>query len=129
MRKSPPTTRRMSATPARAMPMMSTGEDFFFGLASSSPSSSTAFLAGLPLPLAGAPFFIVAVLPLVDLPLADLPFFLTAAAFSSSASSSASGDSTTKRYLHLGQSILRPIRLLSLIGTCASQLGHCCLKL
>src|SRR5207249_12117804 len=41
----------------------------------------------------------------------------------------ATGSSTTKRYLHLGQSTFLPIRLPSLIGTKASQLGHCCLKL
>src|SRR6266567_484743 len=46
-----------------------------------------------------------------------------------SSGSSASGSSTTNRYLHLGQSILRPTRLGSRMGTIASQLGHCCLKL
>src|SRR5262249_55486917 len=35
----------------------------------------------------------------------------------------------TKRYLHLGQSIFLPTRPRSLIGTFASQLGHCWVKL
>ena len=38
------------------------------------------------------------------------------------------GDSTTKRYLHLGQPIFLPIRLASLTGTSASQLGQGCLN-
>src|SRR5262249_14487104 len=44
------------------------------------------------------------------------------------ASSRSPGSSTTKRYLHLGQSTFFPTRLESLMGTIASQLGHCCLK-
>src|SRR5437764_1325373 len=39
------------------------------------------------------------------------------------------GSSTTKRYLHFGQSILRPTRFGSRIGTIASQDGHWTLKL
>ena len=39
------------------------------------------------------------------------------------------GSSTRNRYLHLGQSIFLPTRPGSRIGTMASQLGHCCLKL
>ena len=47
----------------------------------------------------------------------------------SSASSSPLGSSTTKRYLHFGQSIRLPTRFGSRIGTSASQLGHWTLKL
>src|SRR5262249_10150084 len=69
----------------------------------------------------------------VALPLAGFLFvmeaFFLAGASSSSSSSSSTGSSTTKRYLHLGQSIFRPMSLGSRIGTIASQLGHCCLKL
>src|SRR5258708_4828160 len=45
-----------------------------------------------------------------------------------SLSSAPAGSSTMNRYLHLGQSILRPIKSGSRMGTNASQLGHCCLK-
>ena len=48
---------------------------------------------------------------------------------SSSSSASVPGSSTTKRYLHLGQSIFFPTKWISRIGIQASQLGHCCLKL
>src|SRR5262249_30385343 len=48
---------------------------------------------------------------------------------SNASSMPSSGSSTTKRCLHLGQSIFRPIKFVSLIGTVASQRGHCCLKL
>ena len=54
---------------------------------------------------------------------------VTVASAGSSAAPFPAGSSTTKRYLHLGQSILRPMRLGSRTGTIASQLGHCCLKL
>src|SRR5258708_2919519 len=47
---------------------------------------------------------------------------------SMSPSSPSIGSSTTKRYLHFGQSIFLPISLGSRTGTIASQLGHCCLK-
>src|SRR5262249_34682093 len=46
-----------------------------------------------------------------------------------SAPFSSGGASTTKRYLHLGQSILRPTSPISRMGTIASQLGQVCLKL
>src|SRR5262249_48329213 len=74
-------------------------------------------------PLASLPFLPGA------LPFLSPPFFLDGLSSSSSSSASGSGSSTTKRYLHLGQSILRPISPGSRIGTIASQLGHCCLKL
>src|SRR5262249_44359572 len=74
-------------------------------------------------PLASArPFLPFAVAPFLP----ALPFLAGA---SSSGSPPVSGFSTTKRYLHFGQSIFLPIRLGSRIGTIASQLGHCCLKL
>src|SRR5581483_9197575 len=78
----------------------------------SSSSSSSERRRGPALPLAGtfSPFF--------------LPF-----SSSSSSPAPASGSSTTNRYLHFGQSIFLPIRPMSLTGTIASQLGHCCLKL
>src|SRR5262249_6215317 len=47
---------------------------------------------------------------------------------SSSSPARLPGSSTTKRYLHLGQSTFLPTRLGSLMGTMASQLGHCCLN-
>ncbi len=117
----PPMARATTATAASPMPRTSIVEPlplcFFCGLASSSSSSSPGRRAGLPLP--GAGFLLVAADP-------DLPFLAGPASSSSSASS---GSSTTKRYLHLGQSIFRPTSLGSRIGTIASQLGHCCLKL
>src|SRR5262249_29216762 len=55
-----------------------------------------------------------------------LTFDFGSSAFSSPAT--LPGSSTTKRYLHLGQSTFFPAMLASLIGTIASQLGHCCLN-
>src|SRR5712692_296053 len=110
----PATARRITAAPPMTRPQRSFFEPpsfLDFGRSSSS-SSSRLFLPALPL--------------------AALPFFLAGAGASSSSNSSSSsstGSSTTKRYLHLGQSIFLPIKLSSLIVTIASQLGHCCLKL
>src|SRR3954469_21754176 len=96
---------------------------FFLGASSSSSSSSSGRCCSAPLPLSGA-------LPLTGfLAVTAELLFLPLAGFSSTSSSSGSGSSTTKRYLHLGQSIFLPIRPESRIGTIASQLGHCCLKL
>src|SRR5262245_36982503 len=93
----------------------------------SAPSPSMAmsrplpFLAGCPLrgassPLARAAFPAGFLLGLV----------LTAVLGASSpvSTSPLPGSSTTKRYLHFGQSTFFPIRLGSLIGTMPSQLGH-----
>ena len=79
--------------------------DFFFGGASSSSSCFTLALPGVFLATAPA-----------------CPPFLPLAVPSSSSSRSA-GDSTTKRYLHFGQSTFFPTRLV-LTETLASQLGH-----
>src|SRR5271163_729956 len=59
------------------------------------------------------------------------PFFFGVSTTSkpSSAAPSPSGFGTVKRYLHLGQSILRPMRLAPFTSTSASQLGHGVLKL
>ena len=95
--------------------------------------SGTGFVV-MALPLTGLPFM---GLPLAGLPLATLVagalasvvLVVLAAGLGAGLSSAAGGFSTVKRNLHLGQSIFRPTRLASLIGTCASQRGHSCLKL
>src|SRR3712207_2512714 len=86
--------------------------------ASSSSSSSRRLGPALPLAALAGASFLTPVGP-------DLPFL----PFGASSSSSGGGGSTTKRYLHLGQSIFLPTKPGSRMGTIASQLGHCCLKL
>src|SRR3989442_14844014 len=106
---------------------------FFFLPPSSSPASSSSSSGSRTFFLGGA---FMAALPLADLPFdvvsasssaPPLPAFLGLPALTACLSRSA-GSSTTKRYLHLGQSIFFPIMPASLTGTRASQLGHCCLK-
>src|SRR5262249_34373698 len=108
------TTMATTATTARPPPRISImlPPPFFFLEGRSSSSSPRRRGPALLGPLAPA------------LPLSPA-FFLSGLA----SSSSPSGSSTTNRYLHFGQSILRPISPGSRIGTIASQLGHCCLKL
>src|SRR5262249_32649439 len=113
---------------AKATPRTSVSElplCFFLGAgrsSSSSPRRGPALAAGLPVTAADLPAPLAAGLVVTA---AAFPFLAGA----SSASSGSSGSSTTKRYLHLGQSILRPISFGSRIGTLASQLGQGTLKL
>src|SRR5262245_55772386 len=122
-RKKPPTASRTRATRPRPMPRISTVEppDFFF-LGSSSSSSSRRRGPGLGLPGAALPLVGFLVVTLAGAP--GLAFL----AGLSSSSSPPLGSSTTKRYLHLGQSIFLPISWGLRIGTIASQLGHSCLN-
>src|SRR5262245_36738114 len=94
-----------TARTAMPIPTNRTVLDFFFG--ASSPSSDR------DLDLPGA-FRATAVAPPAD------PFFMPPSA----ASSSSPGASTTKRYLHFGQSIFLPMTEAFLIVTNVSQLGH-----
>src|SRR5260370_28533410 len=105
---------RATATTASVPPMSIVLLPALFSpLSAASAAAALARLAGV-LPLAA---------PLA--PAATIPAFLPPLAGVSFSAVSSAGSSTTKRYLHLGQSILRPIRPLSRIGTLVSQLGHC----
>src|SRR5579862_2143730 len=112
----PPITKPINATAATQPPTMSNMLVFFFGLSSSSASGFVFLSADLPLPglslaslsLPGLPFLIAVDLPFLDAATdalsAALAFYLS---FTFSTGSSASSCfSTTKRYLHFGQSIL-----------------------
>src|SRR5438445_6443906 len=103
----PPTMRPTTASRPMTPPMIRTAlPPFFLGLVDSSSSRILLFLAP------GLAF---------ESPLARASGLLL---LSVSPLSASPGSSTTKRYLHFGQSTFLPMRLLSLIGTCASQLGQ-----
>ncbi len=142
----PPTISSTSASPPRPAPRMTVMETplfFFRGRSSSSSSSSRRRGPVLAFGLPGATLSDAPGFPFLPgarasedgfIPSAFLAFLLGAGVSLEDSSSSSPlglpfGFSTTKRYLHLGQSILRPIRPGSRMGTIASQLGHCCLKL